>query len=127
MPQNADEEDLLKSSEELEVTKKAVEAYREKAKKIADIRLKVAEWSQEGAVVELLDRAGERKFLNTKRDSKALDFLGDKNVYHLARVKLAQTPDGSPSSPSRRRGRAAAHRRLSRALLRRRRHRLQRA
>ncbi len=95
MPQNADEEDLLKSSEELEVTKKAVDAYREKVKRIGELRLKVAEWGQEGAVIELLDRAGERKFLNTKRDSKALEFLGDKNVYHLARVKLALSPDGS--------------------------------
>ena len=94
MPQNPDEEELMKLQGEAEVTRKSIEAYTEKIKKIGDLRAKAEEWTKEGVVVELMDRGGERKYLNTKRDTKASEFLADKNVYHLARVKIAPTPDG---------------------------------
>lgn len=48
----------------------------------------------EGVIIDLLDSAGERKFMNVKKENQASEFLGDKNIYHLTRIKIPATPDG---------------------------------
>lgn len=109
-----EEEELAKLKEELESNNKAIEAYNNKLKKIPEVRAKYTELSKtEGVTIDLLDSAGERKFMNVKKESQASEFLGDKNVYHLARVKMPTSPDGKPRVTRRRRGRTDAFRGFS--------------
>lgn len=90
-----EEEELAKLTSELESNKKAIETYQEKLKRIPEIKARFVDYSKmETVVVDLLDRGGERKFMNLKKDSKGNEFLGDKNIYHLARIKPAATADG---------------------------------
>ena len=42
---------------------------------------------QQNYVVELVDSAGERKFVKTKAHTIANTYLADKNIYNLALVK----------------------------------------
>lgn len=92
--QSPDEEEYLRLKEELETNQKAIEAYAEKLEKLPELKEKVLEWGKEGTVVDLLDRAGERKFMNVKKETQASEYLGDKNVYHLCRIIPPATPEG---------------------------------
>lgn len=46
----------------------------------------------EDVKVDIVDKLGERKFMNTKQDQNANTFLTDKGVYYLG--KLKKTEDG---------------------------------
>ena len=43
--------------------------------------------TKEEVYVELVDKAGERKFVKTKLDQQANEFLSDRGVYYLCAVK----------------------------------------
>ena len=43
--------------------------------------------TKEEVYVELVDKAGERKFVKTKLDKQANEFLSDRGVYYLCTVK----------------------------------------
>lgn len=45
---------------------------------------------KEGLYPELLDKTGERKFVKTKLDIYANEFLSDKNTYILSTITPAQ-------------------------------------
>lgn len=98
VPQALEEEELSRLKEEFEANNKTIEAYTLKINKLPDVKAKYSELLKtEGVIIDLLDSAGERKFLNLKRDHMVNEFLGDKSIYHLVQIKPSIVPEGNHS------------------------------
>ena len=100
----AQRQELVK---EQELVTANLEKYKDKMKKLEEMKKKwnnllvgsgeepegvvdsVGNKVDSNKVVELVDSAGERKFVTTKRDQVANSYLADKNTYHLALVRKA--------------------------------------
>jgi len=77
------EQERLNTETELEKCKAMGEKYTEKQLKLRDLRDKWTAYLDVTDVkIDIVDKLGERKYMNTKLDQIANTFLSDKGVYY---------------------------------------------
>ncbi len=81
-PLEAQRQELVKEQETLSSD---LEKYKEKAEKCEEQRKRLQSLGE--VVVELVDSAGERKYVKTKAEQIANSYLADKGTYTLALVR----------------------------------------
>ncbi|KRX01913.1 hypothetical protein PPERSA_05752 [Pseudocohnilembus persalinus] len=93
-PEDEDEKQKYDLEQQINEFKEFQEKYKEKINKIKEsVKRYFGYLEDQDLIIELLDKGGERKFVKTKQDLVANEFLADQNTYVLALVKPAQTED----------------------------------
>ena len=81
------EQERLNTETELEKCKAMGEKYTEKQLKLRDLRGKWTAYLDVTDVkIDIVDKLGERKYMNTKLDQIANTFLSDKGVYYQGKL-----------------------------------------
>jgi chromosome segregation ATPase len=90
------EQELNDSKEELEKFEMWVEKYGEKLEKMSEILQKYNGLQGNSEfLVDLVDTAGERKYLTAKRDAQASEYLAQRGTYHLCNIVMMDEGEGN--------------------------------
>lgn len=80
------EQERLNTENELEICKSRTEKYKEKQVKLKEFKDKFdLQLTSTDTKIDIVDKLGERKFMNIKLDQIANTFLSDKGVYYLGK------------------------------------------
>lgn len=89
-----EEKEKLELEERLEILEASNVSYAEKVEINQAAQVNYQKLDIESTTIDLVDTSGERKYLTSKQDEMASEYLAERGVYHLCEVVFDEEIDG---------------------------------